>query len=315
MPKVSVVVATYKRKEALQKAIESICAQSYSDVEILVVDDNANDEWNNVAEEIAKKFDNRVVYIRNERNLGSAQTRNRGLEAATGKYGTFLDDDDEYLPQKIEKQVGFMEENQLDFSVTDLGLYYEDGSLCERRSRSYLKDATYEQLLPLHLIHHIAGTDTMMFRTEYLRAFGGFGTVDMGDEFYLMAKAIEQGGRFGYLPECDIRAVVHTKGEGLSIGQTKIEGEHQVYSFVRSYFQLFSAKEKRYVKMRHHAVLAFAYWRQKQLIRFFLSGVHSVLCSPVACLKLLKNNKKQPAIEQPIVMAGTEEKQESFAQA
>ena len=77
----------------------------------------------------------KVKYIQNNPNLGSAKTRNKGIEAADGKYITFLDDDDIYFPEKIKNQYVFMEENGLDYSVTDLDLYFDNEKLFERKTR------------------------------------------------------------------------------------------------------------------------------------------------------------------------------------
>jgi glycosyltransferase involved in cell wall biosynthesis len=116
--KVSVIVATYHRDETLKKALKSLAEQSYPEMEIVLVDDNAAESWNKKVRDIVECFQKefpscQLLYMPNEVNLGSAKTRNRGIENASGEYITFLDDDDEYLPNKIENQVCFMQENQL----------------------------------------------------------------------------------------------------------------------------------------------------------------------------------------------------------
>lgn len=107
MKTVSVVVATYKREHDLKRALESLALQNYSDMEIILVDDNGNAEWNRKVANIVDVFHNNfpeisLNYIINNPNQGSAKTRNIGIDAANGKYVTFLDDDDEYLPDKIK---------------------------------------------------------------------------------------------------------------------------------------------------------------------------------------------------------------------
>ena len=107
---VSVVMATYKREETLKKALKSLVEQTYDKVEIILVDDNANKEWNSKVEEIVNEISkmHSIVYIQNEKNKGSAEARNIGIRRATGSYITFLDDDDIYLPNKIKNQVEHM---------------------------------------------------------------------------------------------------------------------------------------------------------------------------------------------------------------
>ena len=137
---VSIVVATYKRDLSLRKALESLINQTYKNIEIIVVDDNSNEEWNKKVKEIIDDFINKsnIIYIKNEKNKGSAQTRNIGIEKANGEYITFLDDDDIYLPNKILNQLNKMKEYDADFSVTDLELLSENGKIIEKRTRGYI---------------------------------------------------------------------------------------------------------------------------------------------------------------------------------
>ena len=291
--KVSVIVATFGRDELLNRALASLSKQTHRDLEIVVVDDNEDASVSLRVDELLNDFRAGhsglpVVCVKNGCRLGSARARNAGIAVATGEYITFLDDDDEYLPEKIEAQVRFMSEGHLDYSLTDLELYHEDGTLAERRVRSYIKKTDPESLLTYHLLHHLTGTDTLMFTSDYLRSINGFPPHDMGDEFYLMQRAIEKGGRFGYLPRCDVRATEHREDGGLSSGPRKIEGECQLYEHKKAYFDRLSGRSVRYIKMRHYAVLAFAYGRRKKVGRLLLCGACAFLTSPVGCVGLLK---------------------------
>ncbi len=294
--KVSVIVATYHRDERLKKALESLSNQTYSQMEIVLIDDNADRVWREKVENIVKEFRNNypnidLIYAPNEENLGSAKTRNRGIEIASGKYVTFLDDDDVYLPNKAYNQVKFMVEGDLDFSVTDLDLYYDNGKLAEHKTREYIKEVDSKNLFRYHLMYHITGTDTMMFTKDYLVKIGGFAPIDVGDEFYLMQRAIENGGKFGYLPVADVQAIVHTTDEGLSSGEGKIKGENQLYEHKKQYFKGLKKKDRRYIKMRHHAVLAFAKKRANSFGGFLKHGFISFLVAPIQCAKLVLGRK------------------------
>ena len=137
-PKVSVIVATYRRDSVLEKALESLAIQTYVNFQLILVDDNDHDEWNQKVEKIVCKFKKaypqiEVVYIQNHPNLGSAKTRNVGIEQANGEYVCFLDDDDIYLSRRIENQVYPMIACDADYGVTDLALYSESEKLIERR--------------------------------------------------------------------------------------------------------------------------------------------------------------------------------------
>lgn len=116
-PLVSVVIPTYKRPILLKRAIESVLKQTYKNIEIIVVDDNnPNTPEREQTSKIVDEFisDDRVIYLMHEYNRNGSAARNTGWKAAKGEYITFLDDDDEISPQRLEKQINYLE--QLDDS-------------------------------------------------------------------------------------------------------------------------------------------------------------------------------------------------------
>lgn len=287
---VSVVLATFHRDATLKRALDSLKNQTFRNFEVVVVDDNNDEKWNSKVSDIIDGFDEiRIIYIKNEKNEGSAKARNLGIEKASGEYVTFLDDDDEYLPEKIERQYKFMKNGGYDFSVTDLYLYNENGKITERRIRSYIKECDIDSLMRYHFLYHLTGTDTLMFKKEYILSVNGFGPVDVGDEFYLMQRAIEKGGKFGYLNRCDVKAYVHYGTGGMSSGNGKIEGENALYQYKCKYLSRFDGKSKRYIKMRHYAVLSFAEFRRRNIGSALVNGICAVFFNPLECVKLLSN--------------------------
>lgn len=292
MKSVSVVVATYRRDSDLSRALESLALQTYENLEIVLVDDNGNSEWNKKVADIVASFEEKyptvaLNYIVNSPNQGSAKTRNIGIEAARSEYITFLDDDDIYLPNKVENQAVFMENGDYDYSITDLVLYNENDKEIDRRIRSYIEDTSTESLGVYHLKYHMTGTDTMMFKKDYLMSIGGFAPIDVGDEFYLMQRAIDGKGKFGYLNCCDIKAYVHTGENGLSAGESKINGENALYEYKKRFFNRLSRKDVRYIKMRHYAVIAYAELRRKKYGKFVLNSIRSFFSSPCNFFALL----------------------------
>ena len=294
-PLVSVIVATHKRDEILSRALNSLATQTYKNLEIILVDDNANTEWNSRVSEIVKNFKSdypaiTLNYIVNKTNQGSARTRNIGIDVSSGEFITFLDDDDIYLPENVQRQIDNMLSTGADFGITDLDMFYDDETLCEMRTRNFIKSTKREDLIKYHLMYHLAGTDTMIFKKDYLLKIGGFDPIDVGDEFYLMFKAIENGGKFTYLKGCFVKAYVHKGEGGLSSGDGKIDGENRLHEFKKRYFDRLSKNEIKYIVARHYSVIAFAELRRKHLISFFVNALMAFFTSPVKCLKILKEH-------------------------
>jgi len=102
---VSVIIPTYNRREYVQEAIDSVLAQTYPHYEIIVVDDGSTDGTGDV---LKAKYGDRIRYVWQE-NQGESAARNRGIEMARGEYIAFLDSDDLWMPEKLEKQVAFLE--------------------------------------------------------------------------------------------------------------------------------------------------------------------------------------------------------------
>ncbi|MEK7649523.1 MAG: glycosyltransferase family A protein [Patescibacteria group bacterium] len=114
MPKVSVIIPTHNRAHLLPRALDSVLSQSYKDMEIIIVDDGSSDETPAV---IARYTDPRIRTIRYETPQGIPTVRNRGMQEARGEYIAWQDDDDEWLPGKLEKQVAKMETLSEEYGV------------------------------------------------------------------------------------------------------------------------------------------------------------------------------------------------------
>lgn len=294
-PLVSIIIATFRRDKSLKRALHSLMNQTYSFIEIIVVDDNAEANWNRkvdvIVRQVMSQYNTKILYIKNKQNKGSAETRNIGVTSSTGNYITFLDDDDVYLPNKVKNQLEYMINYELDYTITDLNLFDERDRLIQKRNRNYIKDTSKSKLIKYHLLYHMTGTDVMMFKKDYFLRIGGFPSINVGDEFYLMLRAIEGCGKFGYLPVCDVKAYVHTKTNGLSSGESKINGEIFLHNNKKKYFDILSSADKRYITMRHFAVLAYTEVRRRNYPKTLLYVVKSFCSSPINFLNLFINRK------------------------
>lgn len=287
---------SYKRHSNMViRALRSLLCQTYKNIEIVLVDDNAKAELNGYRTELEQAVrdlnDQRIVYIQNAENLGGAGARNEGIKVAKGEYVTFLDDDDEYLPEKVEKQLQFMLENDLDMSFTKLNIFNGEGKLIDVREHD-IKSFDKNALQRYHLTKQITGTPTFMMKRSVLVDIGGFEIVPMGQEYYLMNKILLGDYKLGYFPECYVKAY-RTDAEAISTGKSKITGEKSLYKYKKQFFNILSLKERRYVRCRHYAVMAVAYKRNKKYIRMLWMLFVATACAPITAVKEAVNLQKR----------------------
>lgn len=123
---VSIIMPSYNTAEFINETIRSVLAQTYTNWELIIVDDCSLDSTDDVVKPYLA--DERVHYIKNEKNSGAAVSRNRALREANGKWIAFLDSDDLWYPTKLEEQIAFMAENNWAFSYTDYTEINENGT-------------------------------------------------------------------------------------------------------------------------------------------------------------------------------------------
>lgn len=141
MEKISVIIPTYNREKTIKKALESVIQQTYSDLEIIVVDDNSSD---NTIKEVKAIDDNRIKIIKNSCNRGACFSRNIGVEYSQGKYIAFQDSDDIWELDKLSKQLALLKEKKFDVVSCYIKQIYSDSK--EKRFpqdiKSYYEDSS-----------------------------------------------------------------------------------------------------------------------------------------------------------------------------
>lgn len=122
---VSIITPTYNCAKFIGATIESVLNQTYQNFEMIIVDDASKDN----TEEVVKSFkDKRIKYIRLSKNSGPAVARNRAMEEAKGKYMAFLDSDDLWKREKLEKQINFIKKNKYKIICSDYEQIDEEGN-------------------------------------------------------------------------------------------------------------------------------------------------------------------------------------------
>ncbi len=125
IPTVSVVIPTYNRANLVDKSILSVLNQTYDNFELIIVDDGSTD---NTADVVNSFNDERIRYILHEKNKGVAAARNTGIKFSIGDLISFLDDDDEWLPEKLEKEINVMKKSEPNVGVVYSGLCRIEGN-------------------------------------------------------------------------------------------------------------------------------------------------------------------------------------------
>ncbi len=170
---VSCIIPTYKRCELLGRAIESILQQSYEHYEILVVDDNV--PGSKESEEVKKalqKYENnkKVRYVSQSKHINGAVARNVGIHSSNGEFIAFLDDDDEWMPEKLEKQVRILDNDQTIGGVFCVAYIYKNNEMVSKAT-SYSEGDLQYKILKRDV--RIANS-TFMGRKKIIHQYGGF---------------------------------------------------------------------------------------------------------------------------------------------
>ena len=167
MPVVSVVIPTYNRAELLPRTIDSVLDQTFEKFEVIVVDDDSMDD---TADVVRQYNDDRVHYIRHGQNRGGSAARNTGIEAATGEFVAFLDDDDVWRANKLDAQIERYERADEEVGVVYTGIENVDS---ERRTNAMKTPQKEGNVTKQLLLDNFIGTfSAVMIDAETIEATG-----------------------------------------------------------------------------------------------------------------------------------------------
>ncbi len=195
---VSVVIPTYNRVELVGRAVHSVLSQTYSDLEIIIVDDASSDNTQDRIEAV-QQADCRVRYLRHDSNRGAQAARNTGIQAAKGEYVAFLDSDNEWLPRKLERQIAlFSHETHV------LGAVY-----CGYRKVSS-NGRVLNEYVPRHrgsiyrktLSEWLTDTSTLIVRKDVLVRIHGFDENVRAYQEWDLCIRLARDCEFDFVPEC-----------------------------------------------------------------------------------------------------------------
>ena len=212
-PLVSVITITRNRCDLIGRCINSILTQTYTNIEHIVVDGASTDETAEVCRTFADK-DSRFHYLRLDTNEPIPQTIMKGFAISKGDYVTFLDDDDEYLPTKIEKQLNKFSQLSSDYGMVYCWMTYYDSLTCSKiRDHSpRLRGNVYRETLKEP---SLTGTPTYMIRRDVFEESGGWRERGIVSDWELAIR-ISKSWKVDYVEESLIKIYENHSGHRMS---------------------------------------------------------------------------------------------------
>ncbi|WP_019670908.1 glycosyltransferase family 2 protein [Eudoraea adriatica] len=238
MSLVSIITPVYNSEKYIEGTIESVQAQTHTNWEHILVDDCSSDGSATLIKTFQEK-DPRIKYHRLKKNSGAGMARNKGIEFAKGKYIAFLDSDDVWYPEKLEKQLHFMEQNNYHFTFTDYDQINEAGQRLSKVLKCKpivtYKNALYKN--PIGCLTVIYDVD--FFGKQYMSS------IRKRQDYALWLKLLKKTNGYG-LNEC--LASYRVGNESISANKLdllkyewKIYRDEENLPFLKSTFYLISA--------------------------------------------------------------------------
>lgn len=216
--KVSIVIPTYNRAELLKKAVRSLLSQSHQNIEIVIVDDCSTDHTSIVVEEMT---DSRILYVKHPVNKGGAAARNTGIARATGDYIGFLDSDDQWLPEKLEKQLQVFRKNT-DIGVVYTGLRVVNESKATRDMTPMFKGDILPKLIQFNCIDT---TSSILVKKEFMNKVEGFDPSFPSCQDWDLYLRLAQITHFDYVSE-PLVLFFHHSGERITNNKKAVQQGH-----------------------------------------------------------------------------------------
>ncbi|MDR3583408.1 MAG: glycosyltransferase family 2 protein [Candidatus Pacebacteria bacterium] len=205
MPEVSVIMPVYNEKENfLKESIESILNQSFSDFEFLIVNDGSDEKTSAILENYAKS-DRRITIINNDSNLGLTKSLNISLKKAQGKFIARMDSDDISLSDRLEKQLPFLQKNNLDLIGANCDIIDENGNILKEKRISPPYNMKKNLLRGNFFTHATLFGQKKVFDELYDENF------KRAQDYEFLLRILGKGYSLGYMPDSILKYRLHQK--------------------------------------------------------------------------------------------------------
>jgi glycosyltransferase involved in cell wall biosynthesis len=262
--KVSIIIPTFGRPISLKRAINSALFQTYSNIEVIIVDDNNPDSVyrKKTSEIISEIKDSRVVYIKHESNLNGATARNTGIKNSKGKFISFLDDDDEFEPNKLEEQIKYLKNRPELVGVYCKAIHFKNNKPYYKTS--YVKEGNlqYDILIMAHEIY----TPSLVFYTYILNEVNGFNELFKRHQDYDLLIRITENYSLGCVDSFLIKIFNDDKINQPSFKEyekNKLEFLNNFSEYIKLY-----GKKSKFIKRTHYFDLSFYAFKKYDFINW-----------------------------------------------
>ena len=263
--KVSVVITTYKREARMvERAAKSVLNQTYKNIELIIVDDSPRDyELRNEVKEMAEALGERVRYIQHEENKGACAARNTGIKASNGEFIGFLDDDDEWLAEKIKKQLEKFEDK--DTALVYCGNYVIDIQNNTQRifNTKYFKGMVFDDLI---YENFVGSTSYPLIRKDVLEKLGGFDEKMGAAQDHEMWLRISKKYKIDYVKEPLVNYYIHAGEQITKNHRGRADAYLRLVDINADYL---SKHKKAYAILLFNAIFETIYFDIKQGRRLF----------------------------------------------
>lgn len=260
---VSCIIPSFKRTDTLRRAINSILSQTYKNLEILVVDDNLReDEYSKSLREIIKEYENdsRVKLIVQEKHINGAEARNAGIRASNGEYVAFLDDDDEWLPEKLEHQLSYLEENPIYDGCSTLYNEYKSKQIIHS-CPPYTPDNIFNKIFRREVA---VFTSTVLVKKNCIVNSGMFDNKLKRHQDLQMLLRFTSKYKLGVVTKYDVK--LHIDSDINRPNADKIiEIKEAFFKSVEDLYKTCPSKEKQLIKAAHCYEIFFAALKQRKI--------------------------------------------------
>lgn len=189
--KISIIMPAYNAEKYLMEAVQSVRAQTWEDWELLIIDDGSTDSTARIAAKCQRE-DARIRYIRNSSNLGAAGSRNAGIRQASGEWLAFLDSDDRWEAEKLEKQMKTAKEKNAAFLYTGSGFMDENGG-----KKQWVLDVPETVGFRGLLKQNVISCSSVLIRKDWMRAFPEK-QVPIHEDFAVWLEILKEEGKKAY---------------------------------------------------------------------------------------------------------------------